>query len=552
MTRSGDIVRDWFRIGPRRRATAWSEQAVETLAENVAPEMLKPRTLYRFVMGADSDFSIMSSSEIAQLADPMGALLGQGKFPLTAGALLSELDAAGMVPRQSSFMISEAGQISPDLASSLHRDIRFAIVRGKSSDADLAISTGALGDPAAVFLQVAGWDDRAGLFNYYMRVSGTWVWAGNSYHALASPSRGYGCFDSHVNGSLVMKELKQPWLNWQSMNATIQLADDDPLRQNPLYQSLSGAEELENIVRAGISRWTRARLQNAVTTDRKIPNSDWLLRQLCTTTTVNLASTIVASSTAATAPSTTLLLPLGFWFNADVLVNPPLNIPVDSAVPSVTGKLYADSLVRYDFALVQDDFRQPGDAFFAFVVPEAAFEDIDVIRQMVTTGILTAHFAASVLMVDFPNPVFSPARAKLFQYMPTAATLDPAAGGLSQQIAAVISKAADGHPADSPEAEFKANWELAESEWQNVFASRIESYLAAVTERISSVAGFDDYVRLAESRRREFKRMRLNEFALTLPVTNIPLDAPLLQMRPDGTIQEKLVLATQPEESAPQ
>ena len=336
-----------------------------------------------------------------------------------------------------------------------------------------------------------------------------------------------------------MKELKQPWLNWQSMNATIQLADDDPLRQNPLYQALSGAEDLENIVRAGISRWTRARLKRTVTADRKIPNADWLLRQLCTTTTVNLTSTTVASSTAATDLSTTLSLPLSFWFNADVLLNPPLNIPADFTPPTVTGKLYADSLVRFDFALAQDDFRQPGDAFFAFVVPEAAFEDIDVIRQMVTTGILTAHFAASVLMVDFPNPVFSPARAKLFQYMPAAAALDPATGGLSQQIAVVISEAAEGRPANSPEAEFKANWELPESEWQNVFASRIESYLAAVSVHINSPAGFDDYVRLAESRRREFKRMRLNEFSLTLPVTNIPLSAPFLQMQPDGTIREK-------------
>ena len=142
-------------------------------------------------------------------------------------------------------------------------------------------------------------------------------------------------------------------------------------------------------------------------------------------------------------------------------------------------------------------------------------------------------------MVDFPNPVFSPARAKLFQYMPAAAALDPATGGLSQQIAVVISEAAEGRPANSPEAEFKANWELPESEWQNVFASRIESYLAAVSVHISSAAGFDDYVRLAESRRREFKRMRLNEFSLTLPVTNIPPSAPFLQMQPDGTIREK-------------
>src|SRR5262249_40528502 len=163
----------------------------------IAAEALHPSTLYRFVMGADSEFTVMSSSEIAELGDPMGLLLGQGKFPLTVDALLGELNEAGVVPQQSSFLISEAGQISLEQAHSLHRDIRFAIVRGESSDADLAISTSAVGEPETVFLQVAGWDNQRGLFNYYMRVSGTWVWAGNSYHALMSPSRGNGCFDSH-------------------------------------------------------------------------------------------------------------------------------------------------------------------------------------------------------------------------------------------------------------------------------------------------------------------------------------------------------------------
>jgi hypothetical protein len=31
----------------------------------------------------------------------------------------------------------------------------------------------------------------------------------------------------------------------------------------------------------------------------------------------------------------------------------------------------------------------------------------------------------------------------------------------------------------------------------------------------------------------------LNEFSLTLPVTNISRQAPLLQMQPDGTVRQK-------------
>ena len=62
--------------------------------------------------------------------------------------------------------------------------------------------------------------------------------------------------------------------------------------------------------------------------------------------------------------------------------------------------------------------------------------------------------------------------------------------------------------------------------------------LREVTERIRTESGFDDYVRLAESRRRQFRLMKLNEFELTLPVTNIPLGAPPLAMREDATVAE--------------
>jgi hypothetical protein len=64
------------------------------------------------------------------------------------------------------------------------------------------------------------------------------------------------------------------------------------------------------------------------------------------------------------------------------------------------------------------------------MVPEPALEDNQVIAAMVRAGVITDHFAASVLMVDFTNPVFSPQRSQLLGYVPEQATLDPG-GGLS-------------------------------------------------------------------------------------------------------------------------
>lgn len=511
--------------------------AAETISTPLAPS-----TVHRFVMGVDSEPTVMSQSELGALADPMGMLLRQGRFPLTVQDVIAEIDAAGTLPLQRSYLISEAGQIPVAESGSLQRDLRFTITRAQAATVDLLISASATGDPATTFLQVMGWDGTAGQFNYYMRLDQTWVWAGNSYSALAPESRGQGCFDSHVNGSMVMKELKQPWMHWQSMNATILLAPDDPLRDNPLYRSLSGAEDLEHTVRAGVSRWTAARLKHAVTPAGRVTELDGLLRQLCTTTTVNLASSVIASSTVADNPTRPLTVPLSFWLNTDSLLD-DLGIPARFVPPSVAGQLYLDSLTRYDFALVEGEFRQPGDAFFAFTVPEAAFEDIEVVNQLVRRKIISAQFAASVLMVDFPNPVFSLARSTLLGYVPPAATVDPAGGGVSQQVAEAIVQAADGLAADSPEAQFAEHWRLPDTQWREEFAGRIQDYVNAVTVRIGTDQGFDDYVRLAESRRREFKRIRLNEFTLTLPVTNIPPDAPLLQMNPNGTVSEKPVPA---------
>lgn len=489
-------------------------------------------------MGVDEQPVVMPDSQLRALDDPFAELLRQGKFPLVVGDVLAEVDATGLLPDQDSYLISEAGQIDLRDAPDLVRDYRFAVVRSRAGKADLLISTDAKNPQG--FLQVAAWGTASGLFNYYMRLDETWVWSGDSNSALEPPSRGQGCFDSHVNGSLVMKELRQPWLNWQSGNATILVPDDDPLRQNPLYQDLTNADNLELTVRAAVSRWTASRLARTVSADGVVANVDRLMRQLFTTTTVNLASSRTESEVAAADPSLELDLPLGFWLNCELLID-GLQVPADFEPPSAPAALYSESLRRHDFALVEDRFRQPGDTFFAFVVPEAPFEDIDVVKQMVARGIITEKFAAAVLMVDFTNPVFSRARAELLRHAPTTAKLDTAGGGLSAEIAERIVDAARGLPENASEAQFAANWELPENEWRAELASRIQHYIEAVVRRIVTPEGFDDYVRLAESRRREFRlRMqRLNEFSLTLPVTSIPADAPLLAMQADGTIKEQ-------------
>lgn len=497
-------------------------------------ERQAPR-LYRYVVGVDRQARPLDAQESAGLGDPMAELFfRRGVFPPTARDLLAGLPEPATRTNQSVYLVGEAGQIPPGSAPELPRATRFVVARAATGrDVDLLVSTGANEDPATSFLQVAAWDRTAKVFNYYMRISPVWVWAGNSWSALAPGSRGNGCFDSHINGSVVMKELKAPWNNWQSQAAQIRLAPDDPFRLDPLYQQVIGAENLELTVRALISRWTAARLA-AVTQDGTVEHPEQLMRHLFTTTAVNLASTATQSSTITPAGGD-LLLPPGLWLNGDALLG-DLELPVTAAVPPrAPAAHYVDSLAAFGFALEEKSsgFSQPGDTFFAFVVPEPACEDNDVVRQMVERGLITARFAACALMVDFTNPVFSPVRERLMAHVPTTPT---AVTELEDHIAQAILEAAASLPSDSPERRFAADWVLADDMWPKSFAQRIDDYLGHIGRRIRESAGFDDYVRLAESRRRDFKAMRLNEFELTLPTTDIPGDAPRLRMNDDGTV----------------
>ena len=115
-------------------------------------------------------------------------------------------------------------------------------------------------------------------------------------------------------------------------------------------------------------------------------------------------------------------------------------------------------------------------------------------------GLITAHFAASVLMIDFPNPVFSPYRAKLLEYAPVTAILDPAGGGLSQQIADAIAAAAAGLPADSL---MRSSWPTGNLPPPIGRRSSPREFSCTWQQLVTDSGtseGFDDYVRLAQFR----------------------------------------------------
>ena len=253
------------------------------------------------------------------------------------------------------------------------------------------------------------------------------------------------------------------------------------------------------------------------------------MRHLFETTTANL----VTSSDASKAGTLTVALPTSFFLNNDVLFDVlAVDPPGDFQGMKVTRLIYQSNLDKYAFKLLSGKFQQLGDTFFGYLVPEASFEDINALEHLIAKRLITQKFAACVMMIDFPNPVFSPIRQVLSKYVPTAGAVQ---ADLSAPIIAAIMQAAAALPVESAEGQFVANWKLPDDQWKNVFAGRIRDYLAAANTKLTAKRDFDAYVELAESRRRQFATLPLDEFDLLLPVTSIP-HGPSLRMNADGSV----------------
>jgi hypothetical protein len=513
----------------------------ESLVESV-PAILTPG-VYRFRLGRDVTPQGLSIDDLSNgLHDPFARLvLLSGKLPATLRELLRTLDAtnaqADGLPQQQNFIVSDGGQIPWNAdTQTVARQFRFVIARAKATQIpDLFMSTSREIDSTSTFLQVVGWDPVNGAFQFYDRRDGAWFWAGNSWDALEADTRSRGPFDSHVNGALNMKELKLPWINWHSEAATIDgaLAPDDPLRSEPLWQGRSGANQLEPIIKDNIRRWTNSRFERR-TAEGKLTRLSELLGQILTTTTINvIASPDETSQLRAGKP---LHLPLPFFINSDMLFN-ILELSPDIAQPTIDGGIYLDCLKQFDVALTDGEHRFPGDTHFPFAVPEVAFEDVEVLRRLIDSSIITKKLAACLLMVDFYNPVFSQRRAALIRYIPESTAIQ-SAEAFSTKFAQAV-EAAAGRVSGSPEQEFVSNWRLADNEWQSSFESRIKNFFDQLKLKLGGLDGFIDIFKVAESRRREFRKRPLAEFRLTTPITNIPENSPLLEFLPDASVHVK-------------
>jgi hypothetical protein len=494
------------------------------------------KALHRFVVGVDPAPRKLTAAETRALGDPFATLLlAKGKFPRTAEAVIEGLRAA--VPKGhalkelSTFLVGEGSQL-PGRES---EGLRFIVMLGRGRQGpDVFLS---VADPKASHgVEVMAWKRGAGGFNYYRSTGDPpmWMFAGNSRDALDPKSRLKGPFESHPSGALLMKELKVPWQNWHSSFARIPATafpQGDPRRRHPWFKDLDpgGAYTLEfEGARPAITRWAQKRFERVREQGGTIGRPRLIMEQILGTPTANLITSSAESR--ALRDGDDVDLPSTFFVDSDALSG-----LLGLAFPpffAVKGRIYRRCLEKFDVRL---DGRK-GDTHFCFLVPERAFEDLEVLRAAIQVGMVTRRLAACLLMVDPWNPVYSTRREALLAHVPDSATVVDRKSTFSRDMARTILDAAKTAPAGSPEAEFAERWNVG-AQFRPAFNRILKRYYAAVEDALKTQAGFESYFQLAEERRRQFFDATPigREFPLLLPQTNItPVGR---RMQPDGKVK---------------
>jgi hypothetical protein len=528
--------------------------ATTTTAPAGCPDA-EPNTAYRFIEGVDSCLHRLSAADLAQLGDPFAVnVLQKGVghpdlWPSSAERVVSLVAAiSGFAANQKSYLVGEGSQITASAVSrDAPRDLRFMVTWGATASPSVFLSaapTGTHPGRPAPFLQIIGYDQAKNVFNFYQFISNqgqptrTWAWAGDSTSSGRAESAGQGCFSCHINGALNMKELVPPWNNWNSPDAAISAGNiPAAVAQDPLYTALSGADVLQTNFQGLQSRYTQHLVSSSIK-DGTFSNVAALLDRLINTTTVNFQS-----SESKPVDMTDVEMPPDFFIFHSALTMPQINLAFTMPTSlKITRSMHDAFVSRHKFALQhlvgsKLVYQQPGTTFFAFFVPVPAFEDMIAIRELINQHVIDANFAASVLLVDFPNPVFSSQRSSLMKYAKQIQTAQvlvdgaPNPNGVPAQFIALVTAAAGSQATCTPSTFASCSSEqqflffAGQSDWQQRARDQIDRYFAAINQRIGTTAGADDYLTMSVSRQSQFANApgigNLDEFSLLFSCSDL-------------------------------
>jgi hypothetical protein len=405
----------------------WWQQPIVTFAQNPP----KPALLQQATDGTAPQ--PMTEAELAKLKDPMFQLVLKNNADAKTLTAINQL----LKPtHQRVFVVDEhIADVASKVGNSLAERRAIVALEGTTSGQNLdqnvlfSVSFNSEKFPTPNFIEVMGWDESSGSFNYYKfnqakgETTPTWKFRGNSKDAdtLSATARQATCMQCHINGGPVMKELILPWNNWDSFSDKIsylsQGAQSWPIANaadSPL-KNLEGAESLEtDVMMPAITRFNTRRINQFKSADSTtINDARRLLKPLFVTTEANLISSEALSSLhpfAKRPARSTLRIPQSLFINQPLLDGLEISAPFFD-FNTMSGQDY-EHLVRQTKTTLNG--QQPGDSNFAWFIPEASFIDDDLVKQLMDQKIVPPAFVAAAMAIDLETPVFSASRAKLW------------------------------------------------------------------------------------------------------------------------------------------
>lgn len=374
---------------------------------------------------------------LGPLADPLARLILKrpGVCPGSYEELIAKLEledrsrcAGG--PRASMLgrVISERGQllqredrarvvVSRTCARREAYELMFAVPEINTSNPEL---------PTEV--EVMAFDDSSDTYNFYSLTgsveSPTWTYHGDSMDIIAPAAaggnvEGQTCGRCHTDGGLVMREISDPWLHWESAVARTAGAAEILDR----YEVLGGrgnGPELEQVVRAGNAHWSESRIahfREEIQVDLHGGSLRELLRPLFCATAINTAS--AGGPDGAGRPAAVDAIPGRFF--ADPLWETAGQSLSDAPV---TGENYEANLDAIGSRI--DGVVGARDTSWGFTFVERAAADVAYVQRLIELRLIDEEFALDVLSIDFTRPVFSSERCALLDFAPDFASLDMA------------------------------------------------------------------------------------------------------------------------------
>lgn len=472
--------------------------------------------MYRFIEGIDKCLVPLSQSELEQLNDPFATkILRKGIYPNTVADLDKKIgDKLGYKP--TTYIVGEGVQIPAAVSSRDNiRGLRYLFTWGNNENESKIMMSKLGATSKKSMTEVISFDEKSNEYNYYLLrpqvpefyakkdFPFVWAYVGNGSMAQGTPAMGHGCFSCHHNGTPVMREIELPWNNWHSqraITASTQLPKD--IVTEGYFIQRRGADVFEPIIRGNFqeyyTNWLKKRTtnQNGVTQIRDV---DKMLRHVTTNTTVNLKSSDVQSEGINTSPPNLDIagVPPNDTFLADTLLQTTLGLDYKTLSVKLPRKEYDAYLKEHNFKLVgtkeffrgsEKAFEYPGSTYFAFFVPQVPAEDIYMTQKLMQSKILTNKFVASILMVDFKNPLFSEKRTSLDKYAQQITTgtitngVSSVPGDFVDKIKQTGAKACAAGNFDncSAEEQFLYNWELPDQEWKQITAKRLQTYVNSI------------------------------------------------------------------------